>query len=388
MAGLMPKLTVLVAGAMVVCCGMRAALRSAAVPAGSTEAGSGQGQAQDVPAAPKLAAVAPIPPVPKAAAEIFAQARPLYDFGSKEMKPWHMKVSYQIFETEGYPGEQGTYEYWWAAPDRYRSTWKRGTVEDSEWRAGEETFHKGSGSALNFYEWKLRSVLLDPLPKPEEVDSKSAKLDRRERPRGSVKMPCVMVVPKMPHGAESRKDWPTGLFPTYCFEPSRIMLRAYLAYGGTSVLYQQLVRVQGKFLPKELTISEGANRLMTAGLDGVNGIAADAPELKPEEGATASKAAGAIRIEAGVSNGSLLTKTNPVYPQEAKAARQQGRVVLRATIGKDGHIHELGLVEAPAPSLAEAAMECVMHWVYKPYSINGEPVEVDTTINVEFKLGP
>ncbi len=341
------------------------------------------------PAAPKAAVTAalpPVPPVPKAAAEIFSAARPLYDFGSAEMKPWHMKVSYQIFEAEGYPAEHGTYEYWWAAPDLYRSTWKRGSVEDTEWRVGEETFHQGSAQALNFYEWKLRSVMLDPLPKPEELDPKVTRLERRDRPFGSVKMPCVMVEPKMPGSGESTSNLPIGMFPTYCFEPQRVMLRAYLAYGGTSVLYQQLVRVQGRLLPKELTISEGANRLVTAGLDGVNGIAADAPELKPEEGATKSKAAGAITLDQGALEGLLVKKVPPVYPQAATAARDQGRVQLAVLIGKDGLIHEIKVLQAPAPSLVGAAMECVRQWQWKPFMLQGEPVEVETKVYIVFKL--
>jgi len=69
----------------------------------------------------------------------------------------------------------------------------------------------------------------------------------------------------------------------------------------------------------------------------------------------------------------------------ARQARIQGTVVLQAVIGKDGSIQNLKVVSGH-PMLAPAALEAVKQWRYKPYFLNGEPVEVDTTINVNFTL--
>jgi TonB family protein len=92
-----------------------------------------------------------------------------------------------------------------------------------------------------------------------------------------------------------------------------------------------------------------------------------------------------IRISSGVAAGLLVKKTNPVYPEDAKQNRLQGVVVLRTTIGKDGLIKDLQLVSGH-PALFPAAMDAVRRWEYKPYSLNGEPVEVETTITVNFTL--
>jgi protein TonB len=67
-------------------------------------------------------------------------------------------------------------------------------------------------------------------------------------------------------------------------------------------------------------------------------------------------------------------------------ARVQGTVVLQAVIGKDGTIRELRLISGH-PMLAPAAIEAVKQWRYRPYLLNGEPVEVDTQVNVNFTLG-
>ena len=76
----------------------------------------------------------------------------------------------------------------------------------------------------------------------------------------------------------------------------------------------------------------------------------------------------------------------PQYPAIAKAARIQGIVVLQATISKSGSIQNLRVISGP-PMLQQAAMDAVRSWRYKPYLLNGEPVEVETTINVVFNLG-
>ena len=94
-----------------------------------------------------------------------------------------------------------------------------------------------------------------------------------------------------------------------------------------------------------------------------------------------------VSISSGVMAGYLLdNKTVPQYPAIARAARIQGTVVLQATIAKDGTIQNLRVIDGP-PMLQQAAMDAVRSWRYKPYLLNGEPVEVETTVNVIFNLG-
>jgi len=92
-----------------------------------------------------------------------------------------------------------------------------------------------------------------------------------------------------------------------------------------------------------------------------------------------------VRVSQGVSQGLLIHKVLPQYPPLARQARIQGVVVLEALIGKDGSIQNLHVVSGH-PMLTNAALEAVKEWKYKPYYLNGEPVEVETTINVNFTL--
>jgi periplasmic protein TonB len=92
-----------------------------------------------------------------------------------------------------------------------------------------------------------------------------------------------------------------------------------------------------------------------------------------------------VRVSQGVSAGLLIRKVNPNYPPLARQARIQGQVLLQAEISKDGSIQNLRLISGH-PMLAPAAIEAVKQWKYKPYLLNGEPVEVETQVQVNFTL--
>jgi protein TonB len=93
-----------------------------------------------------------------------------------------------------------------------------------------------------------------------------------------------------------------------------------------------------------------------------------------------------IRVGGNVQAASLVRKVDPIYPPIAKTAHISGTVVLHAIIGKDGSVQNLEYVNGP-PLLMKAAMDAIKQWRYKPTMLNGEPVEVDTTISVVFSLG-
>jgi periplasmic protein TonB len=93
-----------------------------------------------------------------------------------------------------------------------------------------------------------------------------------------------------------------------------------------------------------------------------------------------------IRVGGNVQGAKLVRQVQPTYPQIAKTAHVSGTVRLHAVIAKDGTIQELEYVSGPA-LLMKAAMDAVHEWRYQPTLLNGEPVEVDTTVDVVFTLG-
>jgi TonB family protein len=92
-----------------------------------------------------------------------------------------------------------------------------------------------------------------------------------------------------------------------------------------------------------------------------------------------------VRVAGGVSQGLLVHQVAPVYPDAARQSRIEGTVVLQAIISKEGRIADLKVISGPK-ELARAALGAVQQWQYRPYLLMGEPVEVLTTVQVNFQL--
>jgi protein TonB len=92
-----------------------------------------------------------------------------------------------------------------------------------------------------------------------------------------------------------------------------------------------------------------------------------------------------VNISQGVSQGLLVKKVQPVYPANALQLRVEGAVELMATVSKSGDIAGVKILSGDA-QLARAAVEAVKQWKYKPYLLNGSPVEIQTQVTVNFKL--
>ena len=92
-----------------------------------------------------------------------------------------------------------------------------------------------------------------------------------------------------------------------------------------------------------------------------------------------------IRVASRVVEANLIHDVAPQYPSEAGRARIEGTVVLMAVIGADGSVKDVR-IESGLPILAQAAIDAVKQWRYKPYMVDGEPVEVDSRITINFTL--
>jgi periplasmic protein TonB len=92
-----------------------------------------------------------------------------------------------------------------------------------------------------------------------------------------------------------------------------------------------------------------------------------------------------LKISQGVTQGMLIQRVQPVYPAQARQMRLQGSVQLQAMISKQGNITSVKVLNGD-PTLARSAVDAVKQWKYKPYYLNGEPVDIQTQVTVIFKL--
>jgi protein TonB len=161
----------------------------------------------------------------------------------------------------------------------------------------------------------------------------------------------------------------------------------------TNIINDQL-RTPSK-IPKKIEIikEDAAPPPMTAGVIGgissgpgqaggvIGGIISSTPVAVPKVAAPTR-----VRVSQGVTQGLLIRKVAPSYPPLARQAHIQGSVLLQAVISKDGSIENLRVISGH-PMLVPSAIDAVKQWKYKPYILNGEPVEVDTQVTVNFTLG-
>jgi len=112
----------------------------------------------------------------------------------------------------------------------------------------------------------------------------------------------------------------------------------------------------------------------------IGGVIGGMAEHRPAEAGATAHSPGRQRAAA-----LLVNKVTPVYPPLARQTRISGTVRLHAIISKNGSIQSLEVISGH-PLLVRAAMDAVQQWRYKPTLLNGEPVEVDTTIDVIFSL--
>ncbi|MGC2447816.1 MAG: energy transducer TonB [Candidatus Sulfotelmatobacter sp.] len=151
---------------------------------------------------------------------------------------------------------------------------------------------------------------------------------------------------------------------------------------------QKIEMIKEEEAPPPMTVTSGVVGGVPGGIPGgsaggvigsiLNSTAAAVPKFQPVVPQR-------VRISQGVTRGLLIHRVEPGYPPLARAARVQGDVILTAVISVNGEIENLQLVSGH-PMLVPAAISAVKQWRYKPYLLNGQPVEVETTITVIFSL--
>ncbi len=327
------------------------------------------------------------PSVPKDPLGVLDAALPFYDFNSAELKPWHLRATYQFYDPEGKPTEQGTWENWWASPKVHHSDWKRADAETAEWSTADGAhYRKVVGSPLRYFERSIDETVLSPLPGRRIVNSDGMKLELKMLPARKPEFACVFTALQWLVDGELQAPG-SNLPEEYCFEPATMALRVAFSNQLTTQ-YSQLVKTQGRYLARQVVVSYGKQTLFSVSVDTIEGFNPADATFSPPADAILEMAAPHVNGHSDVAVGTLAKKTAPVYPPLSKMNGEQGVVVLAAMIGTDGRIHDLEVLASPSPwRLSQSALDSVKTWGYKPYLLDGEPVEVETTVNVIFSLG-
>lgn len=298
---------------------------------------------------------------------------------SPDLKPWHLKLDVTVFDDAGNNPNLGTIEVWQSGADS-RTVYTFGSSSSTQLSHDAKLYRTSTGPEVPYRASEVLRQFLHPGPDPNEIAG--ATPDLRKRSLGKITLDCIMLAQPLKRVAFA----PLGLFPTYCIEPGNDRLRVSYDFGTRTVIRNGM----GKFLDREvtmsLTIMEGSVVVATGKVLTLTTYSPQPDEFVPT--AEMKPSVATTIIAGGVIAGQILKKAIPVYPESAKGNRVSGTVVLHAIIGRDGHVYALRPVSSPDPDLSLSAIDAVRKWTYKPYLLNGEPTEIDTTITVNYNLGP
>lgn len=296
---------------------------------------------------------------------------------SPAVKPWHLKLNVQLFDDRGKPTEQGDIEEWWANPQQSLISYTFPSYTGKVLQTADGTFRTAHFGVPPMLVALLLDQVVHPMPRAADLEGTEPTL--RKETVATLPLACIML-------SQPLKDVPVqplGLFPTYCLDESKDILRATYFLGSVAAVQNTVGKFQNLMIATNVTVNVGATKLAEARLTALAGLKPDATLFSKPEG---FEPVGKMTlVSSEVMNDQALIKVPTVYPATAKSKHSDGAVVMRAIIGRDGHVHTLQLKSTPDADLALSALYAVRQWVYKPYLLNGEAVDVDTTITVRFQ---
>jgi len=309
------------------------------------------------------------------------------------LKPWHLRISYNIYDDKRNPKSSGTIEEWWAGANQYKINFTSPEFTETELRSTDTTYLSGQAITPPYIEELMLREFVHPMPSVDEQEGATPVL--RKEKLLKIDFECIMLTQPMRDLHTNPKDLritqaPTGLFPTYCFRQESGNFLLSFDYGAEAIVRNRIASFQKRIIPLELSIAFGDHLVATAKIEALNTFTPTDGDFKPTSDMQSHKdhelASDLVKVAAGVIAGNLKTSVQPIYPQSAKDRHVSGTVEMSAVIGTDGQIHKLRLLHYDDADLALSAIYAVRQWKYSPYLLNGEAVSVDTTIKVIYNL--
>jgi TonB family protein len=293
--------------------------------------------------------------------------------GSPELQPWHLKLDVQLFGDKAQPTEQGTIEEWWMSSTGHQITYTFPSYTASFIRTGNVYSRtKGADSPPLLLHLLLRQVVA-PMPSDEEISQSTPVL--RNLAVQKLPLECVMLARKV----EDNSEPPLGLFPTYCFGPGTTSLRMIYDFGSQAVIRNTMGVFQKREVALDTTVLDNGRKTATSHVSTLESNSTlTPPAINPE---SIEKEEPATPVSGSVMAGHKASGELP-------AGHYRGSVVMNATITRDGHVRSVRLVTVSNSQLALAAIAAVRTWTYKPWLLNGKPVEVTTQITFNFVETP
>jgi TonB family protein len=323
------------------------------------------------------AGAAALPSDPKS---LFLLAAKLNGLSGDDIMPWHMRISFSVFDESGKNSEQGTFEEYWVDKNRYKISYTSAGYTQSAYGTGDGVLLTGARDpAPELFTWMAGKFISPISLDPGAIEHST--IDRQKREIDKVRVVCLTE-----RGHRPEPPHLEFIGPTFCLENDSVALRFVGEPWSRPPedVRNNTVQFQGRFLPGDLEVKRGSKRVLTAHLERVDLLtASNEADIAPPKDAQPPPQI--VTVSENEARKLLVQSPKPIYPPIAQAARVSGAVVLQVTVGTDGHVIAVRTISGPA-MLQQAAIDGVKKWTFKPLVQNGESVQMSTTITVPFTL--
>ncbi len=305
------------------------------------------------------------------------------------LKPWHAKISVQLYDFKGTPTGTGTVEEWWMAPGNEKRVFAFPDYQGSEIVATDGVYR----SANLISEPMLISLVLDQFVNPMAAETKTSgfKPIARTLQLGGVNLPCVMLAKNNSRVANQ----PIGFYPSWCTEPGKDALRVFVDNGGVAIVRNGISAFQGKDIPVDLTIGLRGGTLATAHLEDISMDGMPSAPFAPDRDMVKALPK-PVELKGKKFENQADKRHDPDFSQAAGVRDQstrningalQGDVEIRVWVGEDGQIRDMLLVSYPDPGVAQTAFDAVRQWTFHPLTQEGRAVPFTGTLDFEINKG-
>jgi len=348
--------------------GTAMAQQAPATPAAGTQA-----TATATPAVSPLDVLLPADPVQR-----LELASKVNGLEAADIHPWHLKASYEIQDPEGKPLDKGTFEEWWAGPKRYKVIYQGQSFSQTEYGTEKGVFREGNTQIPPFMLDALRNTLGRPVTPLSRIHLKDEVVTDLERQIGPLRLQCISVGEKKRNRFQPQAD-------LYCFESPKAVLRYMTDHSNDEqFVFNNESIFGGRYVPREFVLFIEGQPILSVHVNALEPVETTDPVFAAAP-ADAVLAKDPAPISGPVTGPRLVSRVFPQYPLDAKAMGIVGTVVMTGRITTEGRVTNIQVWAGPK-RLRAAAVDAVRQWRYTPALADGEPVEVDTFLNVIFTL--
>jgi len=281
---------------------------------------------------------------------------------SAGLLPWHIVVSYDQYDEDGDNVHSGVYEEFWAGEKKYKRSYKSDNLNQTDYGTDRGLFRQGDQKWPDRAQSQVRLEVISPFYYAATLQGFHGR--KVDRTFSNYMLQCVYVE------RDSGISDPTQ----YCFEPDSSALRYTRGFGWFQTVYNRIEEFQGRNVAREVDVTNGGKpylKLRVGTLELIPNV--DEEAFLPPHDATGPLGDRISGVQVQPLNMSAL-------PRWPASLRQQHFVVeLEIVVGKDGHVMSAHAISGPADGF-KACEDAARKWVFKPYLVLGNPVEVQQKV--------